>query len=837
MPIALSGSLALSGSITGSNFRATTDIISPLVTFTNTVGSNGGEIRIAQTQYKNGNNIVFQYSQTTDSNGTKDLGFRRNNTGSLEIYDGVTADGAVANRRDLILRNITGSNASFSGSVIVSGSLTTTGTITAQTLVVQTITSSVEYSSGSNVFGSNTGNTHQFTGSVLVSGSQTVNGNVTAAALSLSNTDGYLGTINSTAANGAYFAWQTSGTTIADIGTAQQIFGSGGSTTFGLNARGARDLVFGSNNTERMRISGSGNVGIGTTNPIYTLDVSGTGRFTTNITIDGAGSSIKSGNELRFYRTDNGIYTKLYDAGSLAANGFVLDNTNGEGFHFKNNGTTIMRMPSNGNVGIGITAPSRRLHIYATDDTRGLLVHNTSSTSYAEVHFSASREYRVGTGGSASDAAAANSWYIYDNTASAHRFTINSSGSVGIGITNPAAKLVVSNAGLTGIELDPSGSSIGGASISSYNRGASSRSDLEFAGKEMQFYTGNPSLVIGLKITSGSNVGIGTTSPSKTLDVFGSNGNATSQIKVKSTGNTSAGYFGTFSNSLYISAGGTYDSGWTLDGTNGIANIVMETSNGGSAIAFGTAASNTTATERMRITNSGSVGINITAPTQRLSIRGNQVFTNPDVDGVANALIAEISSQARGYSNQGSNMASIQFRTNPTTWYKGDIAFLTNDSDGTNVAVAATERMRISSAGVVTRPYQPFFYGGLASDQSISATTFTTLNFVSTQGFYGVNTGGHWNNSTYGFTAPVTGMYLITLSIYTNTVGQVALHVNGVRKHSIPASNYSSGTVTYGGSAMIPLTVGEVLTLQGYGSSSGVLYTNLYHTWASIYLL
>ena len=45
------------------------------------------------------------------------------------------------------------------------------GTITAQTLVVQTITSSVEYSSGSNIFGSKLTDTQQFTGSVSITGS------------------------------------------------------------------------------------------------------------------------------------------------------------------------------------------------------------------------------------------------------------------------------------------------------------------------------------------------------------------------------------------------------------------------------------------------------------------------------------------------------------------------------------------------------------------------------------------------------------------------------------------------------------------------------------------
>ena len=64
-------------------------------------------------------------------------------------------------------------NPTVSGSLQVTGSLTTTGTLTAQTLVVQTITSSVDFVTGSSVNGSLSSNIHQFTGSVLMSGSLT----------------------------------------------------------------------------------------------------------------------------------------------------------------------------------------------------------------------------------------------------------------------------------------------------------------------------------------------------------------------------------------------------------------------------------------------------------------------------------------------------------------------------------------------------------------------------------------------------------------------------------------------------------------------------------------
>ena len=78
----------------------------------------------------------------------------------------------------------TGSNTfigtqTITGSILQSGSFTTTGTITAQTLIVQIITSSEDFVTGSTHFGTIISNTHQFTGSVTVSGSLAVNGSNT----------------------------------------------------------------------------------------------------------------------------------------------------------------------------------------------------------------------------------------------------------------------------------------------------------------------------------------------------------------------------------------------------------------------------------------------------------------------------------------------------------------------------------------------------------------------------------------------------------------------------------------------------------------------------------
>lgn len=61
--------------------------------------------------------------------GTKDLGLRRNASGVLEIYDGITATGLEANRRDLLVRNITASQYKLNALNTPPASATATGVL------------------------------------------------------------------------------------------------------------------------------------------------------------------------------------------------------------------------------------------------------------------------------------------------------------------------------------------------------------------------------------------------------------------------------------------------------------------------------------------------------------------------------------------------------------------------------------------------------------------------------------------------------------------------------------------------------------------------------------
>jgi hypothetical protein len=137
---------------------------------------------------------------------------------------------------------------------------------------VQTITSSVDFVTGSTRFGSLAANTHVFTGSILTSGSIGIGvtpfNNTLGPAFDMRNGVGLFGFGDATYLSGnMYFdsAWK-----VKNAGTGSQIT-LAGEIVFNTSTIGTTGSTV--TNIERMRITNSGSVGINETNPKATLDI------------------------------------------------------------------------------------------------------------------------------------------------------------------------------------------------------------------------------------------------------------------------------------------------------------------------------------------------------------------------------------------------------------------------------------------------------------------------------------------------------------------------------------------------------------------------------------
>ena len=232
------------------------------------------------------------------------------------------------------------------------------------------------------------------------------------------------------------------------------------------------------------------------------------------------------------------------------------------------------------------------------------------------------------------------------------------------------------------------------------------------------------------RVMGNGNVGIGTSSPSYPLHVLrtvsagtiSSGGNLNTSF---TDGNTGLGFSSTNNDAVFASFGNN-------------KNIIFAGWNG------------STNTERLRINSSGNVGIGTTSPSYKLETK----------DG-------DISAVTLGSASGGTSVNGIRFRINNSaspsqfaslgmvsaeteSGWGGSLIFSTKPANGSpNESV--TEAMRIDSSGRVTVPYQPAFSAYIGSATYGPAT----LPFSATI----LNRGGHFNTSTYRFTAPIAGVY------------------------------------------------------------------------------
>jgi hypothetical protein len=182
-------------------------------------------------------------------------------------------------------------------------------------------------------------------------------------------------------------------------------------------------LTFQTNATERMRIDAAGNVGIGTTNPDASLKIQKTGddNGLANILINLSLSKADDTTGLIFgYRTDEttGIIAPRTATGNLAF------------YNYNGAWAETMRLTNIGNVGIGTSTPATKLEVAGTEANNGSLLRLTNSTPSTGKSF----DFVSDNGGNLN---------LYDRTSTVSRLFVESGGSIGVGTTQPSAKLDV----------------------------------------------------------------------------------------------------------------------------------------------------------------------------------------------------------------------------------------------------------------------------------------------------------------------------------------------------------------------------------------------------------
>ena len=162
------------------------------------------------------------------------------------------------------------------------------------------------------------------------------------------------------------------------------------------------------------------------------------------------------------------------------------------------------------------------------------------------------------------------------------------------------------------------------------------------------------------------------------------------------------------------------------------------------------------------------------------SIYGDNTATGLQIS--ANA-VATLGSSLNGYKYIGSDKASTYQQ------YDGEHNFRVASSGSADGAITWSTAMTINNTGAVTKPLQPAFHAQPTGDNNNvtgDATTFSAVNIAFTEIFDQNADFNHDDGTNRGkFTAPVTGKYLLSLSLFLS--GLTSASTSGVA--SIATSN------------------------------------------------
>ena len=440
----------------------------------------------------------------------------------------------------------------ITGSLATTGNITSAGTLTAQTLVVQTITSSVLYSSGSNVFGNALSNTQVMTGSVGITGSLTLNNIAIPTSASLAST--YLqlagGTLTG-ALGGTSATFSSNNFDLTGASTALTIARTTGSGFVGNATAGAYVNFYGATHaTKANKLEIVAASGVDIQNALTGTSATFSSSVTSNVNDGSAGFNSQPTTTTnsafnQFLNADGYAYIGKNSSagGNLAAGSsayaFVMSTYKSGGtsapIQFAPNNSIAMTITSGGNVVIGNTTVTN-----SAGYTKILNVYDPSSAAAIGISIP-SHDYQFGA---ESDGALR---IRYNNSV---RLTIASTGAATFSSTNASLNVVAILSPPTGgyVNLQCQSNSSGNTSYGGLNvisstgkAGYLTCGDNSFAAgnyfAQASFVTlaattgagiklrVNADDTLGITIPTSGNVGIGTTSPQAILSIKGATNN------------------------------------------------------------------------------------------------------------------------------------------------------------------------------------------------------------------------------------------------------------------------------------------------------------------------
>ncbi|GEM_PF-4249185 len=353
------------------------------------------------------------------------------------------------------------------------------------------------------------------------------------------------------------------------IGNAGTFLSNAPANSLGLSSAAGVTLS-GNNSTPHLFVATGGNIGIGTSSPTAALDVAGAtstiSNTTGNLTITPASNLIINSGNLGVgasspaYKLD--VWGTFNATNGVYSNGVLL--SPGTGSNWSVNGGNIHR--SSGNVGIGISNPTSKLHVWDSGATTNALTigqkmfYQTSGTPAiglgSAIAFytpntagAGTPQTRVEIGGVAENVGAgteATGFVITTPSAAGsgtntERFRISQAGNVGIGWTSPLGSLHIKRSdGNARLIMDSlgDGTSNSNNALGFYSNGTG-KAYMGIAGTANQFITGSAAsdLIVRAEnqkilfstdagttanmTINGGNVGIGDATPSYTLEVAG----------------------------------------------------------------------------------------------------------------------------------------------------------------------------------------------------------------------------------------------------------------------------------------------------------------------------